>query len=414
MTSSALTPEQLQHLLHAAAESHVPHTPDVFTLNPLADRVLASLARRQHFARGEIVFAEGAVGEEMYIVHSGRVMIFKDALDVPVVLGHRAPGEIFGEMALIEDQPRTATAVAVDDSIVWSIDRANFQAWLAQQPATGLSFLRMVSARLRETDKFLSYTKADQRQLQGEVVELKSEKERLLELQQMRQDLVNFLVHDMRNPLTTIVSTLALLRMTMTREVDDEQEEMLNMAVTSAARLTRLIETLLEVSRLESGDFPLVRSEVQLPVLLADVARQMEPLTRRSHVTITVEVADLPPMLADRALLERVLTNLLDNALKYTPPGGMIMVRAVAEADHLIVAVSDTGPGIPPDQRERVFEWFTQIGSEKLKRRGFGLGLTFCHLAIEAHGGRIWVESGADGAGTQFVFSLPTSGPSSS
>ncbi len=413
MTSSALTPEQLQHLLQAAAESHLPHAPDVFTLNPLADRVLATLARKQHFARGEIVFAEGAAGEEMYIVHSGRVLVFKDAPDVPTVLGYRGPGEIFGEMALIEDLPRTATIVAVDDSVVWSIDRANFQAWLAQQPATGLSFLRMVSARLRETDKFLSYTKADQRQLQGEVVELKSERERLLELQQMRQDLVNFLVHDMRNPLTTIVSTLTLLTMTMTREVDSEQEDMLNMAVTSAARLTRLIETLLEVSRLESGDFPLERSEVHLTVLLTEVAQHMEPLVRRSHITINVEAADLPPVRADRALLERVLTNLLDNALKYTPPHGMIALRAAAEADRILVAVSDTGLGIPHEQRERVFEWFAQIGGEKLKRRGFGLGLTFCRLAIEAHGGRIWVESGADGLGTQFVFSLPTSTPSS-
>ena len=408
MTSSALTSEQLQHLLlMAAAENDAPHTPDVFTVNPLTDQVLASLAREQQFARGEIVFAEGAVGEEMYIVHSGHVLIFKDTLEAPVVLGYRAPGEIFGEMALIEDQPRTATAVAVDDSIVWSIERASFQAWLAQQPATSLSFLRMVSARLRETDRFLTYTKAGQRQLQGEVVELKGEKERLLKLQQMRQELVSFLVHDMRSPLMAIVSTLALLQMVLPREVDDEQSEMLNIAVTSTARLTRLIDTLLEVSRLESGNFPLERSEVRLDALLAEVAQQMEPLARRNRVTIAVEAVGLPPVLADRALLERVLTNLLDNALKYSPSGGTIMLRAVAEVDHVIVAVSDTGLGIPADQRERVFEWFAQIGGEKLKRRGFGLGLTFCRLAIEAHGGRIWVESGADSTGTQFVFSLP-------
>jgi signal transduction histidine kinase len=75
----------------------------------------------------------------------------------------------------------------------------------------------------------------------------------------------------------------------------------------------------------------------------------------------------------------------------------------------MLIAVSDTGPGIPPEQRERVFEWFAQIGGEKLKRRGFGLGLTFCRLAVEAHGGRIWVENSEDGIGTKFVFSLPLS-----
>ena len=408
MTPSALTPDQLQRLLHAAADSRLPQTREAFVLNPLADQVLAGLIDERHFAPGEIVFAEGAPGEEMYIVRSGRVLIFKDTLDAPIVLGYRAPGEIFGEMSLIEDQPRTATAVAVEESAVLSIDRGNFQLWLAQQPATGLNILKTVSARLRETDKFLSYTKAGQRQLQGQVVELKSEKERLLELQQMRQDLVDFLVHDMRNPLTTIIGTLTLLQMAIAPEGDGEKEEMLRMAVTSVARLTRLIDTLLEVSRLESGNFPLARSEIHLRPLLHEVASQMEALAERNRVALRVEAADdLPPVQADRALLERVLTNLMDNAFKYTPANGAITLSANAEAAQLIVAVKDTGPGIPPDQRERVFEWFAQIGDEKLKRRGFGLGLTFCRLVIEAHGGRIWVESGADGVGTKFVFTLP-------
>ncbi len=408
MANSALTPEQLQRLLAAAVDTRLWQTPDAVVLNPLADRAPTGLTEERNFARGEIVFAEGTPGDVMYIVRSGRMVIFKDTLDAPIVLGFRGPGEIVGEMALIEDRPRTATAVAVEDSIALLIDRRNFLLWLAQQPSTGLNLLKTVSARLRDTDKLLSRTKADERQLQGQVSELQSERERLLELQRMRQDLVDFLVHDMRNPLTTIISTLTLLEMALAHEGDGEKEDMLRMAVTSAARLTRLIDTLLEVSRLESGNFPLTRSEIQLRVLLIDVAKQMEVLAQRNHVLVRVEAAeDLPPLTADRALLERVLANLMDNALKYTPPNGTIALSATVEGDYLLVAVGDTGPGVPPDQRERVFEWFAQIGGEKLKRRGFGLGLTFCRLAVEAHGGRIWVESGDDGAGTQFVFSLP-------
>ncbi len=408
MANSALTPEQLQRLLAAAADTRLWQTPEAVVLNPLADRIPAGLTEERHFVRGEIVFAEGTPGDVMYIVQSGRMVIFKDTLDAPIVLGFRGPGEIVGEMALIEDRPRTATAVAVEDSSALLIDRRNFLLWLAQQPSTGLNMLKTVSARLRDTDKLLSRTKADERQLQGQVSELQNERERLLELQRMRQDLVDFLVHDMRNPLTTIVSTLTLLEMALAYEGDGEKEDMLRMAVTSAARLTRLIDTLLEVSRLESGNFPLARSEIQLRVLLIDVARQMEVLAQRNRVQVRVEAADdLPPLTADRALLERVLANLMDNALKYTPPNGTIALSATVEGDHLLVAVGDTGPGVPPDQRERVFEWFAQIGGEKLKRRGFGLGLTFCRLAVEAHGGRIWVESSEDGVGTQFVFSLP-------
>ncbi len=411
MIHSTLTSQQLQRLLSVSADSRLLQTSDAFVLDPLTDPVLAGLTSEQRFARGEIVFAEGDAGEEMYIVRSGRVLVFKDTLDAPILLGYRAPGEIFGEMSLIENQPRTATAVAVEDSVVLSINHRNFQVWLAQQPATGPNILKTVSARLRETDRFLSHTKAGERQLQGQVSELKSERERLLELQQMRQDLVDFLVHDMRHPLTNIVGALALLQMTLANDSDDERNELMSMAVTSVARLSRLIETLLEVSRLESGNFPLARSEIQVPFLLNDVARQMEVLARRNHVTVQVEAAEtLPPLRADRALVERVLTNLMDNALKYAPAYGIISLSAsVVPNTEMLIAISDTGPGIPPDQRERVFEWFAQIGDDKLKRPGFGLGLTFCRLAVEAHGGHIWVESGDDDVGTKFIFALPLS-----
>ena len=111
--------------------------------------------------------------------------------------------------------------------------------------------------------------------------------------------------------------------------------------------------------------------------------------------------------MVDQSLLDRVLTNLIDNAVKHTPLGGLVTVAAEVLKGEMAVSVTDSGPGIPPEERERIFERFTQTTGEKRRRRGFGLGLTFCRLTVLAHGGRIWVESGADGKGSRFVFTLP-------
>jgi signal transduction histidine kinase len=97
----------------------------------------------------------------------------------------------------------------------------------------------------------------------------------------------------------------------------------------------------------------------------------------------------------------------VDNAIKYTPSSGLITVRAEKEGGHIVFSVNDTGPGIPPRERERIFEQFAQVEGEKLSHRGFGLGLAFCKLAIAAHGGKIWVEDGEGGVGSQFKFTLP-------
>ena len=114
----------------------------------------------------------------------------------------------------------------------------------------------------------------------------------------------------------------------------------------------------------------------------------------------------LPGVMADQNLLDRVLTNLIDNVVKHTPMGGLITVAAEALDREMVVSVTDTGIGIPPKERERIFEHFTQTAGEKRQRRGFGLGLTFCRLTVLAHGGRIWVESGKCGKGSRSVFTL--------
>ena len=145
--------------------------------------------------------------------------------------------------------------------------------------------------------------------------------------------------------------------------------------------------------------------------LATEVVERNRAMAGAKDVALMVDRQDnLPSVVADRQRIDRVLTNLVDNALKFTPPGGTIRVSIRREKDLLIATVNDTGSGIPEHQRERIFDRFTQTEKGR-KARGFGLGLAFCRSAVTAHGGRIWAEPGEDGQGTRFVFELPVEGP---
>ena len=117
--------------------------------------------------------------------------------------------------------------------------------------------------------------------------------------------------------------------------------------------------------------------------------------------------SNLPSVLADPNQIRRVLTNLVDNAIKYSPKGGALTVTAVRQNNMVEVSVTDAGPGVAPEERERIFDRFTQAETGGIRPRGFGLGLSYCKLAVEAHNGRIWVEPGPDGVGSRFAFTLP-------
>jgi signal transduction histidine kinase len=158
---------------------------------------------------------------------------------------------------------------------------------------------------------------------------------------------------------------------------------------------------------MESGEAQMSLSEVSLPGLIQTVLNGISMLDRKSiDIRMDCDPA-LPPVIIDRVKIERVLINLLDNAIKHTPQKGWIAVHAEVIGESIQVSVTDTGPGIPPEERARIFERFAQVTAERRKRRGFGLGLTYCRLAIAAHDGRIWVEPGENARGSRFIFTLP-------
>jgi PAS domain S-box-containing protein len=224
---------------------------------------------------------------------------------------------------------------------------------------------------------------------------------------QMREDLTHTMVHDLRNPLTGIHGALFLLNEQVGGMLSDRDAEHLGLAQRSADRMLDMVNAILDISRLESGRMPLDPTVFALSDLVAEVVTLFEKQAVQKRIWLIDALAeDLPPVWADRGLIERVLRNLVDNAVKFTPQGGRIRLTAEVspeEPDRLYVSVGDTGPGIPPDIKERLFSKFV---TGQQTEHGSGLSLAFCRMVLEAHHERIWVDS-LPGEGATFTFTLP-------
>jgi signal transduction histidine kinase len=225
-------------------------------------------------------------------------------------------------------------------------------------------------------------------------------------LEQMREDLTHAMVHDLRSPLTGILGSVEYLERSLAAHLTPQQRQVVDIARSNTQRMLKLVSAILDISRLESGRLPLERSPIALADLVGEAITAHLPLVAQKGQTLQHDVpATLPLAWADAGLYERVMQNLLGNATKFTPAGGSICVRSWLDAEkpRLVVSVSDSGPGIPAELFEQVFEKFATGGREE---SGSGLGLTFCKMVVEAHGQRIWVENAPDG-GAIFTFTLP-------
>lgn len=237
-------------------------------------------------------------------------------------------------------------------------------------------------------------------------VEVADQYARLRRLEQQRDSLVHMIAHDLRTPLTGITVYLELSEMRLARLGQPEVAAELSEARQHAQMLNEMVSDMLDVSRFEAAAMPL-RCE---PVDLVDAARNtIGQLRWATGETMVVLLPAEHPVTAwaDLRMIRRVIANLVGNAAKFSPKGERVIVTVQNDDGRAVVRVSDRGPGIPAEHHARIFEKFGQVEEGSLKAvRSSGLGLTFCRLAVEAHGGRIGVES-APGAGSTFWFEVP-------
>jgi len=230
----------------------------------------------------------------------------------------------------------------------------------------------------------------------------------LLESERLRDSLSHMIVHDLRNPTTALVGALDILKLTLSDKMTADQRKLLENARHSGHVLIGLIGEILDISKMEAGQFTLRLEPVELCQVIASATDSFQALAELEKVELTSELCSIGVIACDKQLIERVLTNLISNALKHTPEGGKVTVSArwTEDEKQVEVCVADTGSGIPKEYQSRIFEKFGQVEDRSRPRQGTGLGLTFCKMAVEAHSGKIWVESEV-GKGSRFCFTLP-------
>jgi signal transduction histidine kinase len=230
---------------------------------------------------------------------------------------------------------------------------------------------------------------------------------KLQELETLRDNLTHMIVHDLRSPLASVMAGLEMVQ--GKGNLSSVQDEILKLAIENSRHLLDMIGNVLDVSKMEGQTIELSREEVRVPELISGAIAEVSAAARRQHLQLSAEVASgLPRLSGDTGKLRRVLVNLLGNALKFTPAGGSIVVKAGVDpaTGEFLLEVADSGEGIPEEEFDRIFDKFGQVATRKAGRKmSTGLGLTFCKMAVEAHGGRITVASEL-GKGTTFTVRL--------
>jgi signal transduction histidine kinase len=233
-----------------------------------------------------------------------------------------------------------------------------------------------------------------------------------IELTRLREDMTHMLVHDLRSPLTALVGSLWILR----KDIDSFQEnsqvqEMIAMAERNANRMMNMVTGLLDIAKLENGQMPLYTELISVSDLFEEILSRLAPIAIEAQIELKTEISPgLPRLKVDPEHIRRAISNLVDNALKFTPDGGQVALWShLDEKTHpstILIGVTDSGPGISMEAQQKLFQKFQASSNIPGRRKGTGLGLAYCKLVVEAHEGEIWVQSDV-GQGSTFIMRLP-------
>ncbi len=264
------------------------------------------------------------------------------------------------------------------------------------------------------------WTREELRKLRNQLDELGLELQKYrLEENRLRQELeeqnktrarfVATLAHELRTPLTPVLASASLLIEQFHPEPGSPQDRLIRSIVRGAESLESRLSNLLELGKFQAGAFTLEIAPVSITSLLNDSALQFEPLAKSKRQTLTLELQEMPLVKADRPRVGQVVTNLLGNAIKFTPEGGRIVLKAMTRDQDLVVEVQDSGPGLRPEEQRRLFQPYYRSDVDRQRLSGTGLGLSLSKEIVEAHNGKIWVNS-EPGKGSTFGFSIPLRG----
>jgi|GEM_PF-3653747 len=236
---------------------------------------------------------------------------------------------------------------------------------------------------------------------------LRQESSRAEKHLEARTEFVDMLSHELRSPLNSISGFISLILGGKAGQISDEQKRFLEIAKEQSSRMTKIINDLLDISRIESRKIEIKKHPVLIEEVVQDVAEEMKPQLELKNIKLDVQIEkELPKALADSELVRQVLSNLMSNAVKFTGERGEINIAARKKKGKIEISVSDTGMGIRGEDLPKIFGKFYRAAGVSPKEKGTGLGLALCKETVEAMGGRISVESGGQGKGSKFTFVL--------
>jgi signal transduction histidine kinase len=395
--------------------------------------------RRRPLVPGTVLIRQGDPARALYFLAAGRLEVSVRGGDpeTPPVGTIEGP-QWFGELAILIRQPRTATVTAATESEVWSLSRRSFEGLLAEHPVLARNVIDALCARIQQKDQdFLGQsTLAIERARLAQQLEAAS---------QYKSRFLASMSHELRTPLNAIIGFSEVLLDTSLGSLPAaEQQEFLTNILTSGKHLLRLINDILDLSKIEAGKMELQCEAVDAAEAIEGVLAVVKPLAMKKRIQVTRgEARGLAPIWADPPRLKQILYNLLSNAIKFTPEGGRVAVTArnveepqrrilrqaqdewgaeaqgdtggdspqglspAAPRQVLEVSVTDTGIGIPPGDLERVFGEFEQVTDPVQGRQeGTGLGLALVRRLVTLHSGTIHVAS-TPGQGSTFTFTIP-------
>lgn len=366
--------------------------------------LIAGRCRSLTFPAGARVFREGDIADRFYIVLSGTVEVWKDyESESRDLLASHGPGGLFGEMALVDELPRSATIIARDPVELLYLPREDFRQVLRERSTISLSLLKSLSMMVRRSnDSFVEDLRRRNRQLESAYDRLRQAQTELLRSERLSAlgKFSNMILHDIRNPISVLRSYGELIA--SSPGDPDRVRNWASTIVTEADRLNSLATELLDYSR---GEIRLDMGIHSMGDLLERVTAYTGPRLAQSRVTLRIENSVATPVIVDGERMVRVLTNLVDNARKASAPGQEVRVVAVARDRSLELSVADDGEGMDPDVLKHVFEPFYSSS----RGGGSGIGLVIVKNVVEAHHGHLELNS-SPGKGTVVGISLPLRG----
>jgi signal transduction histidine kinase len=350
---------------------------------------------------GQIIFEEGSQADRFYIVAEGAVEVWKDyRLPDKDLLAVHERGHLFGEMALIDELPRSATVLAKESTRLFYIDRDDFHRIIQNNSEIAISILKSVSDMVRSSNEyFVESLRERARELEKTNQALQEAQEELLRKDRLSTlgKFSSLILHDIRNPLSILRSMAEMIILNSNESAKVERNA--KRIITEADRLNQIASELLDYSR---GEIRLNMAIVNLESFFNRILDAVEEKLQARDIKVVTEIKVSQPVIMDEQRMFRVFYNLADNARKAMPQGGTFTVRAFKADQTLKVEVSDTGVGMDPSIQRKIFDPFFSYSDEG----GTGLGMSIVKSVIEAHNGTLFVTSKPKG-GTTFRVTLP-------